>query len=92
MLYFLTAVIVVLLTMTAGATGYFLAAIIEFVATFLVQVAMIKVVQDVRDGRADLSMDATISAGAGTCSRSWAHPSWPGSASGSAWCSLPCPA
>jgi hypothetical protein len=63
-LYFLTAVIVVLLTMTAGATGYFLAAIIEFVAAFLVQAAMIKAVQDVRDGRADLSMDATISAGA----------------------------
>ncbi len=63
-LYFLTAVIVALLTMTAGATGYFVAAIIEFVAAFLVQAAMVKAVQDVRDGQADLSMDATISAGA----------------------------
>jgi hypothetical protein len=63
-LYFVTAVIVVLLTMTAGTTGYFLAAIIEFIAAFLVQAAMVKAVQDVRDGRADLSLDATISAGA----------------------------
>jgi uncharacterized membrane protein len=63
-LYFLTAVIVVLLTMTAGSTGYFVAAIVEFVAAFLVQAAMVKAVQDVRDGRADLSMDTTISAGA----------------------------
>jgi hypothetical protein len=31
-LYFLTAVIVVLLNMTAGATGYFVAAIVEFIA------------------------------------------------------------
>lgn len=63
-LYFLTAVIVVLLTMTAGTTGYLVAAIIEFIAAFLVQAAMVKAVQDVRDGRADLSLNATISAGA----------------------------
>ena len=63
-LYFLTAVIVVLLTMTAGAVGYFVAAVIEFIAAFLVQAAMVKAVQDVRDGSADLSMDATIAAGA----------------------------
>jgi hypothetical protein len=63
-LYFLTAVIVVLLTMTAGTTGYFVAAIVEFIAAFLVQAAMVKAVQDVRDGRADLSLDGTISAGA----------------------------
>ncbi len=63
-LYFLAAVIVVLLTMTAGATGYFLAAVVEFVTAFLVQAAMVTAVRDVRDGRADLSMDATISAGA----------------------------
>ncbi len=63
-LYFLTAVIVVLLTVAAGATGYFLAAVVEFVATFLVQATMVKAVQDVRDGQAGLSMDATISAAA----------------------------
>src|SRR6266516_867585 len=61
-LYFLTAVIVTILVQTAGATGYFVASVIEFAATFLVQAAMIKAVQDVRDGRAGLSMDATVSA------------------------------
>jgi uncharacterized membrane protein len=63
-LYFLTAVIVTILVQTAGAAGYFVASVVEFAATFLVQAAMIKAVQDVRDGRADLSMDATISAAA----------------------------
>src|ERR1041384_2180277 len=63
-LYFLTAVIVTILIMTTGATGYFLAAVVEFAATFLVQASMIKAVQDVRDGRADLSIDATVTAAA----------------------------
>ena len=63
-LYFLTAVIVVLLTVAAGATGYFLAAVVEFVATFLVQATMVKAVQDVRDGQANLSIDATVSTAA----------------------------
>jgi uncharacterized membrane protein len=63
-LYFLTAVIVTILIQTAGAAGYFVASVVEFAATFLVQAAMIKAVQDVRDGRADLSLDATISAAA----------------------------
>jgi hypothetical protein len=63
-LYFLAAVIVTLLTVTAGATGYFLAAVVEFAVAFLVQAALIKAVQDVRDGQTSLSMDATISAAA----------------------------
>ena len=87
MLYFLTAVIVTILTVTAGATGYVLAAIIEFVATFLVQASLIKAVQDVHDGSSGLSMDATVGAAAAISSRSWAHPSWPESESGSAWSS-----
>ena len=63
-LYLVTAIIVAVLTVSAGATGYFLAAVIEFIAAFLVQAAMIKAVQDVRDGRADLSIGGTISAAA----------------------------
>jgi hypothetical protein len=63
-LYLVTAVIVAVLTVSAGATGYFLAAVIEFVAAFLVQAAMVKAVQDVRDGQADLSVGGTISAAA----------------------------
>lgn len=61
-LYLVTAIIVALLTVSAGATGYFVAAVIEFIAAFLVQAAMIKAVQDVRDGRADLSIGGTVSA------------------------------
>jgi len=49
-LYFLTAVIVAPLTVSAGATGYFLAAVVEFAAAFLVQATMVKAVQAVRDG------------------------------------------
>jgi hypothetical protein len=63
-LYLLTAIIVAALTVSAGATGYFVAAVIEFAAAFLVQAAMIKAVQDVRDGRADLSIGGTVSAAA----------------------------
>jgi hypothetical protein len=63
-LYVVTAVIVAVLTVSAGATGYLLAAVIEFIAAFLVQAAMIKAVQDVRDGQADLSIGGTISAAA----------------------------
>jgi hypothetical protein len=61
-LYLVTAIIVALLTVSAGATGYLVAAVIEFIAAFLVQAAMIKAVQDVRDGRADLSIGGTVSA------------------------------
>jgi hypothetical protein len=63
-LYLITAGIVALLTVSAGVTGYFLAAVIEFIAAFLVQATMVKAVQDVRDGRADLSIGATISTAA----------------------------
>lgn len=63
-LYLVTAIIVAALTVSVGTTGYFLAAVVEFVAVFLVQAAMIKAVQDVRDGGADLSIGGTISAAA----------------------------
>jgi hypothetical protein len=63
-LYLVTAVVVAVLTVSAGATGYFLAAVIEFIAAFLVQAAMVKAVRDVRDGRAGLSIGATISTAA----------------------------
>jgi len=62
--YLVTAVIVAVLTVSASPTGYFLAAVLEFIAAFLVQAAMAKAVQDVRDGRADLSIGGTLSAAA----------------------------
>jgi hypothetical protein len=49
-LYCLTAVIVTILVQTAGAAGYFVASVVEFAATFLVQAAMIKAAQEAHAG------------------------------------------
>lgn len=59
--YLITAVIVGLLGLL-GAVGALLGWIVELIATFLLQATLIKAVQDVRDGRADLSLSETVSA------------------------------
>ena len=49
----------------AGLLGWFgalLAAIVSLIAAFLVQAALVKAVDDVRDGRADLSLSDTLNA------------------------------
>jgi hypothetical protein len=46
----------------AGVVGGILAWIVELFAAFLLQAALVKAVQDVRDGRADLSLGETVSA------------------------------
>jgi hypothetical protein len=63
-LYLVTAVIVGVLTQFAGIGGQVVAEVIDLIAAFLVQAAMIKAVQDVRDGRADLSIGETVKAAA----------------------------
>jgi hypothetical protein len=60
-IYLVTAVLVALLSL-AGAFGYFLGAIIDLTAVFLLQAALVKAVQDVRDGRVDLNLSQTIQA------------------------------
>ncbi len=60
-IYLITAVVVAVLALI-GAFGSLLGAIIELVATFLLQATLIKAVQDIRDGRADLSVSETVSA------------------------------
>ncbi len=60
-IYLITAVVVAVLALV-GAFGSLLGEIIELVATFLLQAALIKAVQDIRDGRADLSVSETVSA------------------------------
>ena len=60
-IYVAAAVIAWLLAL-AGPVGAFLASIVELFAAFLLQAALIKAVQDVRDGRADLSIGETVSA------------------------------
>ena len=60
-IYLITAVVVSLLALI-GDVGSILGAIVELVSVFLLQAALIKAVQDVRDGRADLSLGETVSA------------------------------
>src|ERR1700746_47998 len=60
-IYLITAVLFALLTL-AGVVGYIFAEIIDLAAAFLLQAAMVKAVQDVRDGRVDLSIGETYRA------------------------------
>jgi ABC-type multidrug transport system fused ATPase/permease subunit len=61
-IYLAAAVAASLLALAGGIFGAILGSIVEFVAAFLVQAALVKAVQDVRDGRADLTFGETISA------------------------------
>jgi hypothetical protein len=61
-IYLAAAIVAGLLGLIGGIFGYFLGSIVEFVAAFLLQAALVKAVQDVRDGRADLSFGETVSA------------------------------
>jgi hypothetical protein len=59
---YLAAAILVGVLSLAGAIGSFLGVIIALIAGFLVQAALVKAVQDVRDGRVDLNLGETVSA------------------------------
>jgi hypothetical protein len=60
-IYLVTAIIVALLALI-GDWGSLLGLVVQLTGTFLLQAALIKAVQDVRDGRADLSLGETVSA------------------------------
>jgi hypothetical protein len=60
-IYVVAAIIAALLGL-AGVIGSLLALIVELFAGFLLQAALVKSVQDIRDGRADLSVGETVSA------------------------------
>jgi hypothetical protein len=60
-IYLAAAVIAALLAL-AGTVGLLLGSVVEVIAAFLLQAALVKAVQDVRDGRADLSIGETVSA------------------------------
>jgi hypothetical protein len=60
-IYVVAAVLAGLLAL-AGVAGSLLGSIVELFAAFLLQAALVKAVQDVRDGRADLSIGETVSA------------------------------
>jgi hypothetical protein len=59
---YLGAAILAALLALAGTIGLLLGALVEVVAAFLLQATLVKAVQDVRDGRADLSISETVSA------------------------------
>ena len=60
--YLVIAAINALLSWGAGAFGAFIGLIFTIFAVFLLQAALVKAVQDVRDGRADLNLGETLSA------------------------------
>jgi hypothetical protein len=60
--YVVAAVIEALLTGLAGLIGALLAAIVGIIAAYLLQAALVKAVEDVRDGRVDLSLTDTLRA------------------------------
>ena len=60
-IYVVAAIIAGVLAL-AGAFGDLLGSVVELFAAFLLQAALVKPVQDVRDGRADLSISETVSA------------------------------
>jgi hypothetical protein len=60
--YLVIASINALLSWAAGAFGAFIGLIFTIFAVFLLQAALVKAVQDVRDGRADLNLGETLSA------------------------------
>ncbi len=61
-IYLTAALIAAVLVAFAGIFGAILATIVQIIAAFLLQAALVKAVQDVRDGRADLSLGDTVSA------------------------------
>jgi hypothetical protein len=60
-IYLVAAIIVALLSL-AGTVGAFLGYLVSIIAAFLLQATLVKAVQDVRDGRVDMSIGETVSA------------------------------
>lgn len=60
--YLLTAIVQALLSGLLGGFGAVIAAFISIIAGFLLQAALVKAVEDVRDGRVDLSFSETLQA------------------------------
>lgn len=61
-LYVAAALIQAVLAVLFGRFGVVLAAVVAIIAAFLLQAALVHAVDDVRDGRADLTLGATVQA------------------------------
>ncbi len=62
LIYLIAAVIAALLALAGGTIGIVLGSLVEIIAAFVLQATLIKAVQDVRDGRVDLSISDTVRA------------------------------
>jgi hypothetical protein len=56
------AAIIAAILSLAGTFGLLLGSLVSIVAAFLLQAALVKAVQDVRDGRVDMSVGETVQA------------------------------
>jgi hypothetical protein len=61
-IYLAAAVIAALFALGGTTVGAVLGSLVEIVAAFLLQATLVKAVQDVRDGRADMSIGETVRA------------------------------
>jgi hypothetical protein len=61
-IYLAVAIVAAILSAVLGGFGGFLGEIVSVFGMFLLQAALVKAVQDVRDGRADLNVRETVSA------------------------------
>ena len=59
-IYLIAAVITALLALAGGTIGILLGSLVSIVAAFVLQATLVKAVQDVRDGHADLSIGQTV--------------------------------
>jgi len=59
-IYLIAAIITALLALAGGTIGILLGSLVAIVAAFVLQATLVKAVQDVRDGQADLSISQTV--------------------------------
>ncbi len=59
-IYLVAAIITALLALAGGNIGILLGSFVSVVAAYLLQATLVKAVQDVRDGHADLSISQTV--------------------------------
>jgi hypothetical protein len=61
-IYLVIAIVTALLSLALGSFGAVIGGLLSLFGTFLLQAALVKAVQDARDGRIDLDLRATINA------------------------------
>jgi len=60
-IYLVAAVITALLALAGGTVGILLGTLVSVIAAFVLQATLVKAVQDIRDGQADMSIGQTVS-------------------------------